>query len=398
MGINQGIGQTSYSRNQGTQRKGRPATITPPETFSAVNPILAQVGTVTIGGTASDGNYVLNILDVILGVTHTVTVVRATTPSSNANIATALAAAIAADGDLRNIVSVADDGAAVLTLTFLHNGRVYTVTTSETTATGTIVWAETQAPGGSALSVARFVRYGTEIGNQKAVQALATSSLAADVVAFLLTPQAEIANQGGILATDEDQYLAGDMVNGAYRGKVMAENVGGAGSDGGFVFAVVSTAGGDELGEMRADADGIQQVVNVEPVEANDTYYQLSVRLIDEATGELVSETVSNVLSDASGTETEIQVLLKAHLDASELVTVHGVATGTDGAGDDISLRLTAPLGFRIDATTTGVGVITVTNATAGVAYTIRLPKAMARLDQDIAANETGRIYVNLPA
>lgn len=395
MGINQGIGQTSYSRNQGTQRKGRPATITPPETFSAVNPILAQVGTVTIGGTASDGNYVLNILDVILGVTHTVTVVRATTPSSNANIATALAAAIAADGDLRNIVSVADDLAAVLTLTFLHAGRVYTVTTSETTATGTIVWAETQAPGGSALSVARFVRYGTEVGNQKAVQALTTTSLAADVVAYLLTPQAEIANQGGILATDEDQYLAGDMVNGAYRGKVMAENVGGAGSDGGFVFVVVSTAGGDELGEMRADADGTAHVMEASPAAGNDLHYNLSIALIDLSTGETVHSETIGVLSDGSGTAAEVTDAAVIKVDASALVTQHGCTSAN--VSDDI--EITAPIGFRLDvADGGGAGVFTVAQITALVQNTIRLPKAQARLDQDIAANATGRIYVNLPA
>ncbi len=396
MGINQGIGQTSYSRNQGEQRKGRPATMTPVEAFPALNPILAKLGNLLVGGSIADGNYDTTIVDDLTGVSTLVRTIRATTPTDNAALATQHAADINATAALRNVVSAVVDGSVAeqVNLTFLHAGRTYTVTTA-VTGGGTMVFTETTAAGGSALNVARFVRYGSEIGGQKVVQDLVAASLAADVVAFLLTPLGEIANQRGTLATDQDQYVAGDMVNSGYRGKVMAENVGGAGSDAGFVHVVVATAGGDEIGEMRADASGTAHVMEASPAAGNNLHYQLSIALIDLSTGLTVHSETIGVLSDASGTAAEVTDLAVLAVDASALVTQHGCTSSN--VSDDI--EIVAPIGFRLDvADGGGAGVFTVAEITPLVANTIRLPKAQARLDQDIAANATGRIYINLPA
>lgn len=394
MGIAPGLGQISYSRNQGEQRKGRPATMTPVEAFAAANPILATLGNLLVGGSIADGNYDTTVVDTATGETFLVRTIRATTPTANADLAAQHA--IDLNAQLGSILTATVNGttAEQVDLVFLHAGRVYTVTTA-VTGGGTMVFTEDQAPGGSALNIARFVRYGTEIDGDRVVQDLVSSSLSADVIAFLLTPLAEITNQASPLAADEDQYLAGEAVNAGYRGKAMAENVGGAGSNGGFVFVVVDTAGGDEIGEMRADADGTAHVVEASPAAGNDLHYQLSISLISLSTGLTVHSETFGFLSDASGTAAEVADGMVLAVDASALVTQHGCTSAN--VGDD--LEVTAPVGFRLDiADGGGAGIFTVAEITPLVANTIRLPKVAARLDQDIAAGATGRIYINLPA
>lgn len=103
---------------------------------------------VTIAGTASDGDYVITITPAAAGVaTIPITVTRATTPATNTNIATAMAAA--ANALLTNvsapaptalseyIESVSSSGAVVQFIVKRGAPR-FTVATSETTATGTL--------------------------------------------------------------------------------------------------------------------------------------------------------------------------------------------------------------------------------------------------------------------
>lgn len=93
--------------------------------------------TITIGGTASDGNY-----DAIFdSVGVRARVVRATTPATNDNIATAMAAAIndLVATSLAGIVASASAGTNVVTVVYEAGIEPQTITTAETTATGTIV-------------------------------------------------------------------------------------------------------------------------------------------------------------------------------------------------------------------------------------------------------------------
>lgn len=394
MTITPGVGQTAYSRNQGEQRKGRPSTLTMPEAFPAVNPILAKLGNLLFGGAIANGNYDTTIVDDITGESTLIRTVRAGgIPVANADLATQHVIDLNAAVGSILVATVNGTTPEQVDLVFIHNGRTYTVSTA-VTGGGTLVFTETQAPGGSVLNIGSFVRYGTEIGGQKSVRDLVASSLAADVIGFTMTPLAEIINQASTLATAVDQFLAGDMLSVAYRGKLQSENVGGAGSDAGFVFVVVSTAGGDEVGEMRADADGTAHVVEASPTAANDTAFGISINLIDLSTLESVHSQVYVTDADGTATDAEITDALIVLIDASVLVTTHGVSTAN--VSDDV--EVTAPVGFRLDIQDAAEGPIVVAEITALVQNTIRLPKAMARLDQDIAGGVTGRIYINTPA
>ncbi len=97
---------------------------------------------VTIGGTASDGNYVTTINPVAPGASIVITTVRAAgTPATNALIAAAHAADITtliATTLAPYIVSAVAVGATVQ-VRVKHNAPPFTVQNSETTATGTIV-------------------------------------------------------------------------------------------------------------------------------------------------------------------------------------------------------------------------------------------------------------------
>lgn len=95
--------------------------------------------TVTIGGTASDGNY--DVIFELLDPPVRARVVRATTPASNDNIATAVAAAITdlVATDLSGIVASAAAVGSVVTIVYESGIPAQTLATAETTATGTIV-------------------------------------------------------------------------------------------------------------------------------------------------------------------------------------------------------------------------------------------------------------------
>lgn len=94
--------------------------------------------TVTIGGTASDGNYD-TVFDALTPPVR-VRTVRATTPATNANIATQHAADIndLVATALNGIVVSASANSAVVTIVYADGIDPQTLTCTETTATGTI--------------------------------------------------------------------------------------------------------------------------------------------------------------------------------------------------------------------------------------------------------------------
>lgn len=95
--------------------------------------------TVTIGGTASDGNY--DVIFELLDPPVRARVTRATTPATNDNIATSLAAAITdlIATSLSGIVASASALSSVVTIVYEDGIPAQTLATAETTATGTIV-------------------------------------------------------------------------------------------------------------------------------------------------------------------------------------------------------------------------------------------------------------------
>lgn len=89
---------------------------------------VAQVTTVTVGGTATDGDYVITIDIGDTGEVITTTVTRSTTPASNNDLGAALRAAIAANTDL--IGRVGASGATTAVILTLTEPGTFVVTVS----------------------------------------------------------------------------------------------------------------------------------------------------------------------------------------------------------------------------------------------------------------------------
>jgi hypothetical protein len=148
--------------------------------FSYVNPMLPQVGTLTVGGTAADGNYTVTITPNDGGTPVTITTVRATTPATNALIAADLNTKLNASNALLGVLSSAN-ASAVNTLTFRRSGQAYTITTSAPSG-ATLVWAQTQAPGGSYAQVGRWARKSTAAGADRLLTPIIDGTTIAQIV------------------------------------------------------------------------------------------------------------------------------------------------------------------------------------------------------------------------
>ncbi len=94
--------------------------------------------TVTVGGTASDGNY--DVIFTALDPPVRARVTRSTTPATNTDIASALGDAITdlIPTSLAGIVASADNTGAVLTIVYEAGVATQTLDVAETTATGTL--------------------------------------------------------------------------------------------------------------------------------------------------------------------------------------------------------------------------------------------------------------------
>ena len=91
------------------------------------NPVVAQLSTLLFGGTATDGDYVA-AFELPDGTELTATVTRASAvPATNADLATAMAAAINGDDAWANVATAEVDGVTPeqVNLTFLHAAIVY---------------------------------------------------------------------------------------------------------------------------------------------------------------------------------------------------------------------------------------------------------------------------------
>lgn len=367
--------QTNYRTtlqigNVGEQHSGRRAH------YDALNyEHRAQVSTVTVGGTKSDGNFDVYVDGNLVRVVRT-----GGSPDSNDDIAAAIAAAINADPVVAGIVT-ATVNSAIVTLTANVKGRAFVLSSSTTGSTSTLVSATTTASSQNAIPVGVFVAYGSAAESLRALQANDTPAKIAGLVASS-SNQDEAANDGTAAG-----YSAGKSIPVMSQGdmNVIPETVVAKGDK---VYARLSAAGSEVLGSARNSPDGTAQVVDVEPTEANDTRYQLDI-LVRDGLGNLLAAGSFDVLSDSAATETEISTLLKNQIDAHEVSDY--LTASLDGAGDDQSLQLTADsIDYVIEADKTGDGALTITQAVARVIDTVEIPWAYF----DLATSQVGDMSV----
>lgn len=210
-------------------------------TKTRTNPSLPQIGTLTVGGTAEDGTYSVTIVDPAAP-DNPIAEVEFERGDSETNnqIAAALNVLLVKALLLKATVEVAS---AVNTISFENSDITYEVTASAP-GSATLVWAETQAAGGTEIPFGRFVRGG---GDGLTCRPLVTGSVIADVIGVVIREltvqnpaegvqpgsEASILGVGPILVKTEQDVTPADTV---YIRKEAGD-------------------GGDEVGVVRKDAD-----------------------------------------------------------------------------------------------------------------------------------------------
>lgn len=363
--------QLNYTPNAGLL--GAP--VEQPDTGVLVSrsyPTRAEQWTITVGGVATDGTYSARFHNLPDGIAdQTVSVVRSTTPATNTDLATAFVAAIQANSTLLSLFSVTSSG-AVVTVVNRKRDQAFTLDSATAPAPGTLAVAQSVAASKSRLPLSIGV-VNTSTG-LRVPQSGDTAQSIDGITARSSTAIAQLPVDGsGGNGINVDGYDAGSSVLVRKKGVQWAAPEA-AVSLGDPVYCRVVATGTEQAGALRGSVDGISQVLDVEPVEVNDQLYALNVTVKDRETGAVVASMHAEFTADASATETEITTALKADLDANANFLLY-VTTGTDGAGDDISLRLTATSPqHEIVADDVGIGTITITEVTAGVLDTVKLP------------------------
>jgi hypothetical protein len=384
MAIQNEIGIVSYPRRMARGLEGQPAESELPLGDTYRVPLLAQVNTVEIGGFGADADQV--IVDITLPdgtVVSTTTTRAAGVPVDDAAAAAALALAINANATLNTHVD-ASSALAFLTLTFKHPNVVYTVATRVTAATAAVV--QTQAPGGTAATPGRFVTSGAEVGGIPAIAALGAASTEFDIRGIVLREQTQGPNAGSALAGAVDQVQPGNLVAVAYRNKVLMRNNGSvAAARGGEVFVVRSTAGGQEIGQARADDDvaGDAQVSTGTPTAVDDTQYSF----------EIVFRGETHVISFLAGAGTSATLIadgLRADLLTHD--ELDGLIVGTGTA----TLILTGPPDEAFTVNNTGPGVIAFAATTAPTSNAIPISRSRAQWAEAVPVGAIGALMLNI--
>jgi len=204
---------------------GQIASMSPIAVDSYENPLLAQVSTVTVGGT-TDGVYIVQIDGPEGSFQFSFT--------ASGNTADQIAAGLEASRATN-----------VVTLTFIHPGSVYTV--SAPSAPSALTVATSQAAGGVTVGLGVAVAQGA-LDDQAAL--LGGGSTDADVLGITIRSIDMNTNEGDP-TVDDGSTLA------IMRGGELFANVEDAVAAGGQVFArIVVNAPGQVLGGLRSDADG----------------------------------------------------------------------------------------------------------------------------------------------
>jgi hypothetical protein len=231
---------------------------------SYANPRLAQISTWTwtLSDTVGEVSATIRLPD---GSTLTATGTDA--GSTNTTHADTIVLAINTDDAWSNIAT-AENTAGVITVTFLHAGLDYAFVGFTAPGAGvlTATVPETQAAGGINFPVARWVVAAANAQDPE-IPALALPGPGGKLVGVTIRPAGQLVNSGNDDNTVNvsEAFIPSEMVPVGFNGSIYVTNVGSVASvkDAG-VFAVVNVAGGDLLGQTRADDDG----ANSEPAPA----------------------------------------------------------------------------------------------------------------------------------
>ncbi len=220
------------------------------------NPLLNQITTLTYTSSDTVGEVKLTFRKpdgTLLTATGT------DAGSSDTTHADTAVLAINTDDNWAN-VATATNVAGAVTVVFLHAGFDYVFTGFTTPGAGVLTETvpSTQAAGGAAFPVARWVVSAVN-AQDPGIPALALPGPGGNLVGMTIRPPGQLVNttDASNTTTVSEAFSASDMVPVGFNGPIYATNVGSVASvkDAG-VFAVVNVAGGDALGQSRADDDG----------------------------------------------------------------------------------------------------------------------------------------------
>lgn len=309
-------------------------------------------------------------------------------------MATRQAASLEADSDLMNIISASASG-AVCTVTWLHpdprGNWTFAATVVQAAAETTLVTTEatSQDTGGAVVPMARFVARATPSGGGKRRCTLPQNASA--VLAGISLRDMSVARGTSLLSAATNDYPIGSMVAVREQGGVPMVNVGDATAQAGDpVYVVVSTTGGDALGEARSDRDGTADVWTATPTAANATVYALQIHFPAWDGEDAVTILVPPVTSDGSGTATEICDALRVNINAISALTDLLTASGTTTlvlTGDTLGRPF-----IVTDAAEAGEWA-SITHTTTAAQYTMRADRARWR--EVTPAESVGTVYLN---
>lgn len=414
MALQNGIGIASVPYRMTRQVEGQPhgAPGGPRRDMPYENPLLAQVATCTVGSTSDVSDEIAagqvvtaTFTDpdgVVYTASHTVTAdenTAGTDADGIALMADIIADMINAEETLANIVE-AEAAAAVTTVRWLHpdprGNWGFSVSiaaaAAETPLTTTEV-AASQSTGGTVIPMGRFLAYRTPVTGGRRRGGLpnaATDRIAA--VALRDPTQYRGTSQ---LATATNDYPVGCVMTARELGQVSVRNVSEVAAVAGDpVYTVISTTGGDALGQARCDRDGTADVWTATPTAANATAYALEVRFPEWDGEPAESFLLGDITSDGSATQTEISDAFKTlaattpYARLLELVSLNATGVATIVF---TGRQLGRPF-VVADAAEAGDWA-SITHTTTAAQYT-KLVQG-ARWDEDTAAGAVGKIYVN---
>lgn len=225
---------------------GQVMTIEPATIDTLTNELLPQISTVTGAGTGANGTYSQTITGPD-GETVTGSFVQGGGAGTPTTVSQGILAAFQALADYANIATGASP-AAVLTHTFIHPGRVYSISTIQFAGTQTV--ANTQTAGGVAIELGTMVAE----GSADDLAALLTGATLDDGLAGMVVRGIDaLVND---LGATTSRYDAGATLSVLRRGEVavLAEDAVTKGAD---VFVRIQNPGpGDPVGLLRSDVAG----------------------------------------------------------------------------------------------------------------------------------------------
>lgn len=402
MGIQNGRGITSLPQYPDAAVPGTPWG--PGRDVPYVNPMLPQVSTCTwsavsdvsdeivagqvIRTTITDPDGVAYVTD------YTVTADDNTAGTDGAGLALMAqrqAESLNANAELANIVSASNSG-AVCTVTWLHPDQgewTFAATVVPAAAETTLVTTEatSQTAGGTAIPMARFVRHnGSSQGNRRA----SLPSGSTDMIAGIALRDPTQTRLYDTSADAVDSYPIGTMMSVREQGAVPMINRGGtAALAGGPVYCVISTSGGNALGEARSDPDGTADVWTLTPSAANDAVYGISIHFPAWNGESARTFVVPPVTADGSATATEIVTLLAASIaTVTELAALVSVTTGATLVLTGVDLGRP----FTVYDSAEAGDFTSITHTTTAAAYTKLVERA--RWDDPCAVGAIAPVFL----